>query len=530
MAYTKVMQIKKNTHLKSSLKYILNPNKTENLTYANAYYCSLNNPEIYFEEVAKQAKFKKGNNLAHHIVQSFAPEDNITPEKAMEIGQELMNRLYPDFQYVIAVHTDGECIHNHIVLNAVDFKTFHKFKNNKKAWRDISRVSDELCKENNLSVIQGDNISRREVTKKAIDKAIAKSSDFEDFLNLLKKQSFEIKYDDYFYVKGPTDERFRRTDTLGDAYTLIGIKRRIGNIEIDRSQRKKIYGNKFKRTSNRRRLSQEIKYLMKEAESFEDLFKKLQAEGIEVKQGKYISLKPVNAKRFIRLKSLGEEYSENMLRLYFEDKALYNCRCKEIQRDRIGYIDNDPKKAYNKYTASHNLDVSIRVMNYLSQNNIKSIEEFTQKHDKLKKQLANIQEDIKFQTVSFDSKREIIKAIRNYWDLKPIKSKYDVIKDDGERKAFHNAHEEELTRFSTTVDIIKHHKKSNGELPTADEINDDVNYEQEKLEDLKNMAEEIKKELQKMDVIEENLKRMEIMPEEEKEREKVHGRNYNYER
>ena len=103
MAYMKIVPIKTNTHLQQVFDYIENPDKTEESVYVSSYLCDYKTAVEDFREIQRLA-MKKGNNLAHHLIQSFLTEDNITPEKALEIGEEFKRRLFPDYQYVIAVH------------------------------------------------------------------------------------------------------------------------------------------------------------------------------------------------------------------------------------------------------------------------------------------------------------------------------------------------------------------------------------------------------------------------------------------
>ena len=80
---------------------------------------------------------KRGDNITHHLVQSFSPDDNVTPQQAAEIGIELMKRIYPDYQYVLAVHTEKGHIHNHIIVNSVDLVNYKKTPQQQgKPWRD----------------------------------------------------------------------------------------------------------------------------------------------------------------------------------------------------------------------------------------------------------------------------------------------------------------------------------------------------------------------------------------------------------
>lgn len=119
MAYIKIKPVKTSSHLSSTLSYITDPDKTDNEIWVTAYKCIAKYAVQNFEEVYKQAKMKKGNNLAHHICISFSPEDNISPNRAMNISQEVMKRMYPQFQYVLACHIDKKHIHCHIIVNAI---------------------------------------------------------------------------------------------------------------------------------------------------------------------------------------------------------------------------------------------------------------------------------------------------------------------------------------------------------------------------------------------------------------------------
>ena len=95
-----------------------------------------------------------GCNIAHHIVQSFAPYDKITPEQAHAIGKEFADRfLQGRYEYVIATHVDKGHIHNHIIFNAVSFYDYKKFRNYKVAAK-AREISDRLSVENGLYVPQ----------------------------------------------------------------------------------------------------------------------------------------------------------------------------------------------------------------------------------------------------------------------------------------------------------------------------------------------------------------------------------------
>ena len=96
--------------------------------------------------------------MAFHLIQSFMPNE-ATSEQAHEIRKRLADELLKgQYEYVISTHIDKGHIHNHIIINSINFEngksfsTEHDRKNNP-AWKKIRSISDEPCKENGLSVI-----------------------------------------------------------------------------------------------------------------------------------------------------------------------------------------------------------------------------------------------------------------------------------------------------------------------------------------------------------------------------------------
>ena len=92
-----------------------------------------------------------------HIIQSFNGQE-VTPEQALEIGKELCRRLLKSqYQYVLAVHTDTENVHCHIIFNnanMINVKTFETLENRwtEKSWKRLQEISDEICKEHGLNM------------------------------------------------------------------------------------------------------------------------------------------------------------------------------------------------------------------------------------------------------------------------------------------------------------------------------------------------------------------------------------------
>ncbi len=149
MAVTKIKPIK--STLSKALDYIQNPDKTDEKILVSSFGCSYETADIEFEFTIAQA-LDKGNNLAHHLIQSFAPGE-VDYEKAHEIGRQLADAVTKgQHEYVLTTHINKGHIHNHIIFCAVNFVDYHKYNSNKRSYYGIRNISDRLCRENGRAV------------------------------------------------------------------------------------------------------------------------------------------------------------------------------------------------------------------------------------------------------------------------------------------------------------------------------------------------------------------------------------------
>ena len=152
MAIIKVLTRKNN--IKGLIEYVQNPNKTKNGLLVSGKDCSV--PTCYDEmETVKNIFNKKDGYTAFHFVQSFSPKDNLSYEKAHEIGLQFAE-YFKGFQVLVATHTDKQHLHNHLVINSVSFENGKKFHIGKKDLEKIKNFSNKLCEENGLSTIDLD--------------------------------------------------------------------------------------------------------------------------------------------------------------------------------------------------------------------------------------------------------------------------------------------------------------------------------------------------------------------------------------
>lgn len=239
MAVTKIKPIK--STLSKALDYIQNPAKTDEKILVSSFGCSYETADIEFGFTLSQA-MEKGNNLAHHLIQSFAPGE-VEYEKAHEIGRQLADAVTKgQHEYVLTTHIDKGHIHNHIIFCAVNFVDHHKYNSNKRTYYNIRNTSDRLCRENGLSVVapsenkgkhyaeyQADKAGKswKSKLKIAVDALIPQVSSFEELLQRLQASGYEIKRGKYISCRAQGQERFTRLKTLGADYTEEAITERI---------------------------------------------------------------------------------------------------------------------------------------------------------------------------------------------------------------------------------------------------------------------------------------------------------------
>ena len=240
MAVTKIKPIK--STLKKALDYIQNPEKTDGKMLVSSFGCSAETADIEFGFTLSQA-LDRGNNLAHHLIQSFEPGE-VDYQKAHEIGKQLADAVTKgQHEYVLTTHIDKGHVHNHIIFCAVNFVDHRKYNSNKRSYYGIRNMSDKLCRENGLSVVvpgkgsKGKSYAEYQAEKTgtswkgklkiAVDALIPQVSSFEELLQRLQAAGYEIKPGKYVSCRAPGQERFTRLKTLGADYTEEAIRERI---------------------------------------------------------------------------------------------------------------------------------------------------------------------------------------------------------------------------------------------------------------------------------------------------------------
>ena len=230
--------------LKSRTDYAQNPDKTQQGKLVSSYECSPLTVDEEFMLSKRQYELATGRRqksdvIAYQIRQSFKPGE-ITAEEANKVGYELAMRFTKGkYAFIIATHTDREHIHNHIIYNSTALDSTRKFRDFLLSGLAVQRLSDLICLEHQLSVIEikpyrerqkrtlyPPRESNRDKLCAVIDNILLseKPASFEGFLQKLEQRGYEIKRGKYTSVKGTRQKRFIRFRTLGAGYSEDEIK------------------------------------------------------------------------------------------------------------------------------------------------------------------------------------------------------------------------------------------------------------------------------------------------------------------
>lgn len=223
MVVTKHFAVHGNKYRKSLIKYILNPDKTNQLKLVSDFGMSnyldfpnyeemvemyqvnlVNNDRLYdSRNVRRQVKQTKIH--AHHLIQSFSPEDNLTPEEINHIGYETITELTGgNFRFIVTTHTDKNHVHNHILINSVDLNAHKKLKWDYTQERNLRLISDRLAKEAGAKIITPNRYSHEKFVtyrksnhkfelKQRFYFLMENSKNFDDFL--FKAEALNVQID-----------------------------------------------------------------------------------------------------------------------------------------------------------------------------------------------------------------------------------------------------------------------------------------------------------------------------------------------
>lgn len=298
IATTRIIPMHKNrgktllSCLAARTDYAMDKDKTADGELISSYECA---PQTAAEEfvLSKQIYFQKTGReqendvIAYQFRQSFKPGE-VTAEEANRIGYEFAERfLKGRHAFIVCTHINRHHIHNHVIWNSTTLDCSRKFRNFWNSTKAVRRLSDTICMEHGLSVIENPaqkgmtydkwlggsaKVSNREVLRKAIDEVLMqKPQNMEEFLSLLEEKGFTVKRGKHIALKHSDFKKAIRLDSLGEEYTeediravLLGkrkhVQRQRSNLLIDIDSKLRMNKTTAK-IRNLKQMAQTINYL-----------------------------------------------------------------------------------------------------------------------------------------------------------------------------------------------------------------------------------------------------------------------------
>ena len=294
MVITKHFAIHGKSYRRKIIKYILNPDKTKNLALVSDYGMRnfldfpsydemvqmyhenfISNDTLYnFRHARLEEKQRKIH--AHHIIQSFSPEDHLTPEQINQIGYETMKELTGGkFRFIVATHVDKNHLHNHIIINSVDSNSDKKLKWDYNVERNLRMISDRFCKIAGAKIIENRYSHQQfEVYRKTNYKYELKqrlyflmenSTDFEDLKKNAPLLHMEIDFSHKHTTFFMTDSTMRQA------------------VRGNKLNRKQPYTEEFfKNYFAKRKIEELMEFLLPNVDNLETLIKKAKLFGLNI--------------------------------------------------------------------------------------------------------------------------------------------------------------------------------------------------------------------------------------------------------
>ena len=366
MAITKMMHMKASSkaridiHLEHSINYILQPKKLGEANLAGGINCL---PEMAYQQMkaTKQMFGKTGGRQGYHFVISLKPGEG-TPGIMYDIAMRFAEEAFAgEYEAVVAVHTDREHLHAHIIINSVNMVTGYKFQCRDGDWKyKFQPITNKLCEEYGLHITPAEyskepkNMARPQwereqafyewIKQDALFCAIS-AENMEHFIFLLEKLGFEVKQGKHIAVKVPGMKRFKRLDTIsedlsresleamfryGDASLASPVNRTVSLLPVRKAvltpYQRKCYARMYRlRLAEKKRFTYKSAYLYEQIRKMHEL------------QEEYLVLVKYDVKSYgdlFRLKQRLQQVDEELCKAQkemYRDRALQKRSCKTAE-------------------------------------------------------------------------------------------------------------------------------------------------------------------------------------------------------
>lgn len=469
MATSKIKTIK--STLRKAIDYIVNPEKTDGGQLVYSHGCSVGTADLEMALTAKKGT-ARGDRIAYHLMQSFSPDDDITPEQALQLGIEFAQKVTGGkYEFVIATHIDKDHIHNHIIFNSVDYVNHRKYHSDNKDKYRIRDINDEICKANDLSVLpkydgkrkkKYENIHKKEKIswqnklKNAIDYAIRNSETFEDLLFALEMEGYEIKRGKHISFRAAGQERFTRAKSIGDHYSEEAIRERIAN---------------------------------KDKEVISE---------IEQNEEKTSDVKQNSSEKENRAENTNQEPKHKNAPT---KKQSFSSKRINLLVDISKNVKAQQSKGYEQALVRSNINTLVKTMNFLIQHKITTSEDFQVYAEGKKAEYSLYRRDSRKIEMEMLELSEKIKFTQNY---KKNAAVYYESKRAKDPAAFAREHEEQLVLFKASEMYFERKQLNPKELNLSEMFEQYKTLKMEKVE-LSKRSNSVKKEVDELDRVAQNI-------------------------
>ena len=473
MVVIKVAQIKKLDRLKRALDYITQETKTlrmidkstsvgefdirleeENVSLQLVSGHNIITPTNAFDEFVMTkylAELQSENKelsdlhnekrvLAHHLIQSFSPEDNLTPEQVHEIGRKTaLEFTGGDYQFVVATHIDRGHLHNHIIFNTTNEVTLKKFRWQKRTRNNLKEISDKISDLYGAKIIQSNmknshkkytawqqaNTFKVEI-KNRLEFLLKHSTSLEDFKVKAKALDLNVDYSGKFVkyrltvpLDGKLQERNTRDDILSKRrkYSLENILKRLDQNQVTFDL-----------------LEIKDRYQKEEQERSSDFEVKLEVEDWQVKQetsrGIYLEMEfGVNQTGTILIPARQVDKLENgSYEIYLKQKDFFYFINPDQSQDNrfmrgstvIKQLSKDSgEMIMRKNPNISRMEMLVKEFNFLAANNVTNGKQFQALQTRFDQQLKETQEELNNLDQRIGNVNRIISALIAYQERRP---------------------------------------------------------------------------------------------------------------
>ena len=473
MVVIKVAQIKKLDRLKRALDYITQETKTLRMIDKST---SVGEFDIRLEEESVSLQLVSGHNiitptnafdefvmtkylaelqsenkelsdlhnekrvLAHHLIQSFSPEDNLTPEQVHEIGRKTaLEFTGGDYQFVVATHMDRGHLHNHIIFNTTNEVTLKKFRWQKRTRNNLKEISDKISDLYGAKIIQSNmknshkkytawqqaNTFKVEI-KNRLEFLLKHSTSLEDFKVKAKALDLNVDYSGKFVkyrltvpLDGKLQERNTRDDILSKRrkYSLENLLKRLDQNQVTFD---------FLEIKDR--------YQKEERERSSDFEVKLEVEDWQVKQetsrGIYLEMEfGVNQTGTILIPARQVDKLENgSYEIYLKQKDFFYFINPDQSQDNrfmrgstvIKQLSKDSgEMIMRKNPNISRMEMLVKEFNFLAANNVTNGKQFQALQTRFDQQLKETQEELNNLDQRIGNVNRIISALIAYQERRP---------------------------------------------------------------------------------------------------------------